>query len=222
MEPLAKVDFDLRLRLPSHALLVGASQSGKTRLALYLLSNPHLFEPKPQRILFYYDQFQESYLSAKASLAADHGIELLLYKGLTSLSLDSIEKLPGQTILLIDDFSEETSGSTEIARIATNGRHLNLSLWLVWHSLFSKHPASRIITQNVNYIFLLPSLRLESQLGTFGVQLGMKKRLLDAYRASRNDMTQDHRYLLVDLGPNTPDILRLRSQIDQSVQFCFP
>ena len=222
MEPRARLDFDLRIQLPGHALFVGATQSGKTRLCLHLLTNPQLFNPRPQRILFYYDQFQESYLAAKTTLANDHGIELLLYKGLSDLSLESMEKLPGQTVLLIDDFSEESSASTQIARIATNGRHLNLSLWLVWHSLFSKHSASRIISQNVHYFFFLPSLRLESQLKTFGAQLGMQKRLLAAYQSCRDDLSQDYRYLLVDVGPRTPPLLRLRTHIDEPVQFCFP
>lgn len=220
MEPKERIDADLCIGLPSHALFIGATLSGKTRLCLHLLRNPHLFHPKPQRILYHYDQFQESYMDAKNHLAKE-GIELLLYKGCSDITLDSIEKLPGQTILLIDDFSEETSSSNEIARIATNGRHKNLSLWLVWHSLFSKHAASRIICQNVRYFFFLPSLRLESQLRVFGSQLGMKNRLLHAY-ASCLEYSADHRYLVVDSGPLTPNILRLRSRIHcTDMQYCY-
>ena len=210
----------MRIQLPSHALFVGATQSGKTRLCLHLLTHPHLFNPKPQRILFHYDQFQDSYLQAKASLASQ-GIELLLYKGCSEINLDSVEKLPGQTILLIDDFSEETSSSSEIARIAINGRHKNLSLWLIWHSLFSKHAASRVICQNVRWFFFLPSLRLESQLRTFSSQLGMKARALWAFDKCQENIQEDHRYLMIDVGPSTPDIMRLRSNIHHPVQYCY-
>ena len=220
MEPHAKLDFDMRLRLPSHALFVGATQSGKTRLCLHLLANPHIFVPKPTRIIFHYDQMQSAYLEAKKKLSED-GIELLLYKGCSDVKLESYAKLPGQTILLIDDFSEETSSSKEIARIATNGRHLNLSLWLVWHSLFSKHAASRVICQNVQYYFFLPSLRLQSQLRTFGSQLGMKDRLLWAFHKCQEDLEQPYRYVLVDAGPMTPDIVRVRSGVGETNQFCF-
>lgn len=220
MEPQARLDFDARITLPSHALFVGATQSGKTRLCLHLLENLHLFEPRPIRIIFHYDQFQESYLETKQKLAKE-GVQLLLYKGFTDVRLDNIEKLDGQTILLIDDFSEETSSSKEIAHIATNGRHKNLSLWLVWHSLFCKHPESRRICQNIRWFFFLPSLRLESQLRSFGSQLGMKSRLLDAYAKCQEDLDEDHRYLLVDSGPRTPDILRLRSNIHKDVQYCY-
>ncbi len=220
MEPRARLSFDTRITLPSHALFVGATQSGKTRLCLHLLTNPHLFHPKPQRILFHYDQFQDSYLDAKARLAKQD-IELLLFKGCSGLSLDTIDKIPGQTILLIDDFSEETSSSQEIARIATNGRHQNISLWLVWHSLFSRHPASRVVCQNIRWFFFLPSLRLESQLRTFGAQLGMKSQLLWAFTKCQEDSDEPHRYLAVDVGPATPAIMRLRSGIHRDLQFCY-
>ena len=222
MEPRARLDFDARIQLPNHALFIGGTQSGKTRLCLKLLSEPQLFYPRPQRIVFHYDQFQDSYVETKTRLA-QMGIELLLFKGCEGISLDSFEKLPGHTILLIDDFSEETSSSREIARIATNGRHKNLSLWLVWHSLFSKHPVSRIIVQNVRFAFFLPSLRLESQLRTFGSQLGMKDALIWAYKhcVAGVDATDGYRYLLVDMGPATPSIMRLRSRIHTEIQSCF-
>lgn len=221
MEPRARLSFDARIQLPNHALFVGGTQSGKTRLCLRLLSDPLLFYPKPQRIIFHYDQFQEIYVEAKSRLAAMN-VELLLFKGCSDITLDSLDKLPGQTILLIDDFSEETSSSAEIARIATNGRHKNISLWLVWHSLFSKHPASRIVLQNIRFAFFLPSLRLESQLRTFGAQLGLRDALIWAYKQCVEDTPEDgYRYLLVDMGPSTPSIMRLRSRIHQELQSCF-
>lgn len=224
MEPNARLDFDARITLPNHALFVGGTQSGKTRLCLKLLSEPHLFHPRPQRIVFHYDQFQESYVETKAQLAKQ-GVELLLYKGCSDVNLDSFEKLSGQTILLIDDFSEETSSSKAIARIATNGRHKNLSLWLVWHSLFNGHSASRMIVQNVRFAFYLPSVRLESQLRTFGYQLGMKDALVSAYKVCIADDDESgnegYRYLLVDMGPTTPVIMRLRSRIHMPIQWCF-
>ena len=150
------------------------------------------------------------------------GVELLLFKGCSDINLDSFEKLAGQTILLIDDFSEETSSSKAIARIATNGRHKNLSLWLVWHSLFSGQSAARMIVQNVRFAFFLPSPRLGSQLRTFGYQLGMKTSLIWAYEYCVDSKPQDgYRYLLVDMGPSTSSIMRLRSRIHKNIQWCF-
>ena len=156
MEPTARISFDRRIQLPNHGLFVGASMSGKTRLLIHLIRNPHLFSPPPSRILFYYDQMQDTYMEAKRELE-QQGIELLLIKGIQGFAFHNFRKQPGQTLIIIDDFSEETSSSSECAKLATNGRHLNISLFLIWHSLFNRHPASRVICQNVRWFFFLPS-----------------------------------------------------------------
>ena len=218
MDPVMRVEFDMRIRLPVHALFVGASMSGKTRLVLHILSRPELLDPQPKTVIFYYDQLQKCYLEVK-SLLASKGITMHLRRG-HDVNLDDLPHNDHQTIVLIDDASEETAASKEIARIATNGRHKNISLWLIWHSLFTRHPTSRIISQNMGLFFFLPSLRLESQLRTLGAQLGMQKRLLTAYRRAV-ESDSDHRYLLLDLTPNVPPLLRLRSHIHQPVQYCY-
>ena len=238
VQPRAVLDFDMRLQLPNHALFVGASMSGKTRLATHLLTHPEVFADPPRTILLYYDQPQPAYAEAKRRLAVESGIDLQLRRG-SSVCLDSLPSFQHPAVLFIDDASEATASSDEIARIATNGRHKNISLWLVWHSLYSRHPASRIIAQNVSLFFFLPSLRLESQMRTFGCQLGMRDALLSAYHqcveeaataaAADPDDTREvvapvapsHRYLLVDLGPRTPKTLRLRTNVHLPRQFAF-
>ena len=222
MEAVAKLATDSRLELPAHALFVGSTSSGKTRLCLHFLTHPHLFLHPPQRILFYFDQLQESYLSAKRSLEA-RGIEMRLQRG-SDVDLDQIDALPGHTIVVIDDATEQTASSPQVARIFTNGRHKRISCWLMWHSLYHKYSASRLISQNAQLYFMLPSVRLESQLRTFGAQLGLKSRLLEAYAKCLEDCVEDkdgHRYLLVDLSPGTPSQLRLRSRVHLNPQCCY-
>ena len=221
-DPVTCLEFDPRIRLPAHALFVGASMSGKTRLVLHLLSKPELFHPLPKTIIFCYDQYQEAYRDVKTALGRDQQVDFQLIRG-HDVTLDTLPHHDHQTLLIIDDASEETAASPEIARIATNGRHKNISLWLIWHSLFTRHPTSRIISQNMGLYFLLPSLRLESQLRTLGSQLGMKNRLINAYKfCAEHDNECDQRYLMLDLSPSVPTLLRLRSHIHQPVQYCYP
>jgi hypothetical protein len=221
MEPQARLTFDMRLALPSNAIIAGATQSGKTTLCLKLLSNPRLFNPPPRKILFHYNQMQPAYLRAKQELAA-MGCQLHLKRGIEGLTLDSLENEPEPTILLIDDFSHETSSEMTIARIATNGRHKNISLWLIWHSLYNPQPASRLICQNTRYFFLLPSLRLEAQVKCLGSQLGLGSRVVDAFRSVVNDLDSKLRYVLLDAGPLVPDLMRVRSHIHcDAFQHCY-
>ena len=213
MDPLLEKEFDLRLQLPNHALFVGASMSGKTQLALrLLLASPDCLQPPPKTILFYYDQWQDEYESVKTTLAT-RGTTMVIRQGGGSLTLDELEKQPHQTLVVIDDASEETSSSADIAKIATNGRHKNISLWLIWHSLFSKHPASRVISQNVGYYFLMPSARLTSQIHSLDTQLRMRGALLSAYSRAIAQEDWQERYLLLDLATTTPAEFRLRSRV---------
>jgi hypothetical protein len=217
MDPMLEREFDLRLQLPNHALFVGASMSGKTQLVLRILASLEAcLTPVPRLILFYYDQHQEEYERLKRLLKAQ-GVEMLLRQGGGDLTLDDLEKRPEQTLVIVDDASEETASSAAIARITTNGRHKNLSLWLIWHSLYSRHPASRIIAQNVGYIFFLPSARLGSQIHSLDTQLRYNGALSGAYNEAMEEANRDDRYLLLDLATTTPNQLRLRSGITSAV-----
>ena len=105
-------------------------------------------------------------------------------------------------------------------RITTNGRHLNVSLWLCWHSIFGGEEA-KIIHQNVRWVFLLPSLRMESPVGTYGGQLGQRNRILEAYHMIQDDK-DEHRYLVIDSGPRTPRLLQVRSHLHLPIiQHCY-
>ena len=225
MDPLLEKTFDLRLQLPNHALFVGASMSGKTRLVLHLLDRLETLHPMPQTILFYYDQYQEQYGHLKQRLARQ-GIKISLLEG-SSFTLGAVEKKEHQTLVIIDDASEETASSSAIAKVTTNGRHKNLSLWLIWHSLYSKHAASRLITQNVGYMFLLPSVRMTSQIHTLDTQLRMKGALVSAYKQACDNSSPSgreetpHKYLLVDLSAQTPSELRLRTNVTEPIQVAF-
>ena len=195
--------------------------SGKSRLVLHLIRHAETcLHPLPRTILFLYDQYQEVYGQMKAEMAG-RGVEMILREG-SAITLAELEKKDHQTLVIIDDATEETASSNEIAKITTNGRHKNVSLWLIWHSLYSKHAASRLITQNVSYLFFLPSVRLTSQLHTLDSQLRYKGALLSAYRQATEDSTAEHRYLLLDLAPTTTQsIFRLRSDVTCDVQSLF-
>lgn len=195
--------------------------SGKTRLALQLISHPENFVEPPKLVIIYYAEMQAMYNDVKEKLTKQ-GIEVRLKRG-HAVTLDEFSHAPHQTLIILDDAFEETAASTEIARLTTTGRHRNVSVWLCWQSLFSRHANSRIISQNMGLYFFLPSMRLESQLRTFGAQLGMQQRLLAAYKLCINDEPEKSNYphILVDLSPNVPDIMRVRSHVHQTVQYCY-
>ena len=226
-EPLplpVSTEFDLRLQLPNHALFVGPSMSGKTRLALSLLEQaPNCLHPVPDSVHIFYDQWQEQYRTTQTRLEA-MGVEVKISPGGGSLTLSDFPPATPHrhTLVLIDDAGDETAASSEIARIFTNGRHKNLSLWLLWHTLFSKHPPGRTIAQNAAYQFFLPGPRLGSQIHSLDTQLAYHGDLSAAYRVTLEEVNWTRRHLLLDLTPTTPEAFRLRSQVsDPHIQLIF-
>ena len=223
-EPCAVIDdFDGGLSLPgAHSLFVGSSGSGKTSLILHFLLNPTLINPPPRHVYLHYDSMQTAYMEAKRQLES-RGISLYLIRGMDGISLNTYKHDDGgQTLVIFDDLSLQTSSSAAIASMVTNARHANVTIWLAWHALYFKSPESRLISQNVSYIFLLPSPRLESQLGVLGSQLGMRQKLKEAFQlATEGGGGERSSYLLIDLNPKTPAKLRLRSHITQVPQYCY-
>ncbi len=219
MEAFASLDIEHGLCLPNHALFIGQTMSGKTSLLMELLQNPQCFNPPPGDIYLYYSQWQEGYESLEESLAAQ-GIRLHLRQG-SQLTLDDIQAKETQSIYIIDDATEETASSDDIAKITTDARHKNASLYLLWHMLYTRHPASRTIASNTAYYFFLPSVRLTSQLKTLDTHLGYKGKLVEAYKMAIRD-AGDFRYLFANLAPYCDERLRLKSQVhDTEHQFVF-
>lgn len=215
-----RISFDVRLQLPSQMLICGQSGAGKSFLFSHLVTNPHIFHPRPSKVHLFYDMFQDNYLNVKHTLE-EQGIEMTLTKGCEGVTVDSFDKTDGETIVIFDDFTEFTASSAEITRLICTGRHKHLSVLLVWHSLFTRHANSRIILANVHYLFFVPSFRLESQLARYGQQMGMAKLLVWAYRKCSEDKQTDIRYLMLDTHPNTPLVMRLRSNVHKAIQYCY-
>ncbi len=121
----------------------------------------------------------------------------------------------GQTLIIIDDNSISAASSKEVAQVFTMARHKNCSIVLLLHFIFGPWPNSRIISANTSYFFLLKSPRMTQQVNTLGSQLGKRDELVSAYaQASR----RPYGYVLVDLCTNTPDHLRIRSDIVEEIK----
>ena len=84
----------------------------------------------------------------------------------------------------------------------------------ITQNLFQQSKSSRTISLNAHYLVLFQSPRDKMQIKVLANQL-QAPHMIHAF----NDATSTpHGYLLVDLKPNVPDYLRLRTQIFQN---CF-
>jgi hypothetical protein len=211
------------LNLPGSCLVVGATGSGKSLLVAHLLEQD-CFSPRPAYVDIYFAEFQAQYAKLQSTLQA-RGVQVQLHQGsevrlsdYPQLTLDQGDSASAQRIILIDDAGQSIASNTDIAKVVTQGRHRGLSLIATLHSLFYGSQANlRLISANVSYFLLLPSLRLQGQVQILDRQLQMQGRLYDAFLSvceeGRTEANGGFAYLLLDVTNECSKLLRIRTNL---------
>ncbi|KAK6189087.1 hypothetical protein SNE40_002192 [Patella caerulea] len=189
--------MDVTFKHPFTMLVSGPTGVGKTVFVQKFLQAP-LFDVPPQRIVWAYGEWQESY----------DRFPYTYVKGLTDID-DVMSQVKGPQVLVVDDLMGE---DTEILQkwFTKKSHHHDTSVIYIVQNLFDKQ--QRTISLNAHYLVLFKNPRDASQIGVLARQMypSRSKYMQEAYE----DATSTPRsYLLVDLKPDTPEALRLRSNI---------
>ena len=161
------------------------------------------FDPEPSRIILCYKKFQPAY----EKLLSRRDVQLV--QGCKGYTLS-----PGtRTLLILDDFSEESEQVGLGDLFSVQSHHMNTSVFYVCHNLFLQTKAYRLASLNAHYYVLFKSIRGSGQVGTLARQLfvgdkGKGQRLVRAYTSATSEPFS---YIVIDLHPTTPDPLRLRT-----------
>ncbi len=195
------VYFDLRFHHPSTFMVVGPSQSGKTRFIVKLIrSASHMIDNSPERIIWCYGIHQpELFHELRDVVEFVEGIP-------------KADMLDGRrTLMIIDDLMSETD--RRVTDLFTKGsHHKNVSVIYVSQNLYNKGKENRTISLNTHYLILFKNPRDASQILHLGKQIFPQK--AKYFSESFADATsQPYGYLLVDLKTTTPDELRLRAAV---------
>ena len=205
--------FDLRFHPNSTYVIAGASGCGKTTWVVNVLFNANeLFaEPKcMQNVCYYYNQWQTAFNDIRSSNAVTHWLNELP-------TVDSVKELctpfigRGGSVLIIDDFQNQiTKDVQEI--FTTLSHHLELTVFLLGQNIFSKNKFFRDISLNSKYICLFKSPRDQLQIVSFARQFQPNN---SAYviQSFREATKRPYSYMLFDLHQETPDFLRIKSNI---------
>ena len=177
----------------------GPSCCGKTELIFNMLLND-TFSPKFQAIFYFYQYDQPKFQSLERKL----NIQFTKFS-----SFDLISDLEN-CLLVFDDSCEEIFNDKEFSKLATAGRHKNLSVIYVKHNLFQQSKWSGTIDLNTTHIILFKSPRDVQQISLIGRQLNNTQFLKDSYELATK---QPFRHLLIDLDPKTSEALRYCSNI---------
>ena len=204
--------YDLKhcqFKHPSNTLIVGMSGSGKTQLMFRILKNYKLLfnnlNKSDIKILWCYGQMHNLI-----------GVQLN-----DSIKIEYIEGIPTDDILnrikpdmiIIDDLLNEMNARKDFENIfIKKSHHLNISVFFLVQNLFYNSKSMRTISLNCHYIILMKNPRDKTQILNLGRQIypGNLKFLIESY----NDATEyAYGYILIDLSPQTPELLRIRSRI---------
>ena len=171
----------------------------KNRAYFQNVTRKHFFSKVPLDFFFYQHE-QPKFKSLEAKL----NIQFTKFSG-----FDLISELEN-CLLVFDDSSEEIFNDKEFSKLATAGRHKNISVIYVKHNLFQQSKWSRTIDLNTTHIILFKSPRDIQQIGLIGRQLNNTQFLKDCYELATK---QPFGHLLIDLDPKTSDVLRYCSNI---------
>jgi hypothetical protein len=192
----------LPFKHPFTGICSGPTGCGKTELMKNILLNiDKMMEPPPQKIIWYYAEYQPKLETALRTLVE-------FREGIPDVSEFQGNK---RVLLIIDDCMSECS--SEITKLFTKGsHHRNISVWFIVQNFFHQNKELRTITLNAHYIILFKNPRDKQQVKVLARQMYARdsKDMEDAFTMATSE---PHGYLLVDLKQDTPDNLRMRSKI---------
>lgn len=194
--------MDPRWKHPFTCVVAGPTSCGKTQfVARFIRHLEEMVTPAPQRVLWFYGEWQEAYAALRRP-------NLQFVEGVPDANLLDAGV---RSLVVIDDLLAETD--SRVTNLFTRGsHHRNCSVVYITQNLFDKNKENRTITLNAHYMVLFKSPRDAMQVQHLARQMypGGSAFMRDAFRDATG---RPYTYLLVDLRPDTPEEMRLRSNI---------
>lgn len=187
---------------PCRIICSGASMSGKTTFLFRLIDNmSKIFHPVPKRIVYFYGSWQEIFNQYENKIEFIEGLP----------SLDKIGDTEGGVFMLVDDLFLECG--IELANFFTKySHHHKITIAFLTQQLFYQSKYSRTISLNADILVLFKSVRDQLSISYLAQQMYPKKSsfLVDCYRKATKE---PYSYILINLQPTYPDILRVQTNI---------
>lgn len=169
--------------------------------------------PSPERILWLYKRWQPLYDVIKSTVYPSvefmQGIPL-------DLDQDSFIHPRTRNLVILDDLMSTASKDSRINELFTEGsHHRNLSVIAINQNLYyNKDPTQR---RNCHYMVLFNNPVDKQQIMTLSRQM-YPENSQHLLRHFKEATSKPYGYLLVDLKPTTPEHLRMRTDIMNSIK----
>jgi GTPase SAR1 family protein len=190
---------------PFTCLVSGPTGSGKTILVRRILKNfktlIHNLNEPIIKVIWSYGQWQPL-INIPIS-------DNVIIKYVNAIPSDNLINEFKPNIIVFDDMMNEIDKKMENYFIK-KGHHLNISVLFLVQNLFFK--SLRTISLNSHYIIIMKNPRDGAQIMSLSKQIfpNSPKLLTEAYYDSTR---HPYGYVLIDLTPDTPEAIRLRTRI---------
>ena len=196
--------MDVRFKVPANFYISGQSQSGKSYLVRKLLRHLNeLFHPVPTKVIYCYGEYQKEFDEL-------HGVDFV--EGFPE-DLNQLTRGHEQTLLVLDDLMSECSKDQRVSDLFTRGsHHKGISAFYLTQNLFPPGKLSRTISLNSHYFIVFKNPRDSLGIATLAKQMFPRRSryLMESF----HDATKKpFSYLLIDCHPQTPENIRLRTNI---------
>ena len=195
---------------PFTCIVAGCTQSGKTVWVKSLLENAQkTISPAPQRIIWCYGQWQQSYFDMLKTVP-----EIEFNKGIPD-DIDNTDYLDvsQRNLIVLVDLMAQSGKDKRISDLFTKGsHHRNLSIIYIVQNIFHQGKEMRNISLNAHYIVLFKSPRDKQQISMPARQVD-PGRVQEFMRSYEDATSRPHGYLMLDLKPTTSDQDRLKTNI---------
>lgn len=191
-----------QLITPFTAVIAGPTSCGKSYFVRDLIKyKREMFSTVPDKIVWFYGIYQPMYDEIS-------GVNFI--EGLPSHYQDY---LGTSTLFIIDDLMSECGSDKRLTNLFSRGsHHLNISIIFITQNFFHKGKEMRDITLNAHYLLLCKNRRDMSQITHLGKQIFPRN--VKFFQEVYDDATRKpYSYLFVDLKSETPEHMRLRTQI---------
>lgn len=191
-------------------VVAGPSKSGKTEFVKKLVENTHWISPSPEKIIWCYREWQPAYESLQ------HRVKFI--RNIPEDDEKLVADIETRHLLIFDDMMGGRAIESIVDWFTRKAHHRNTGVIYITRNVFNRAAQHRTISLNAHYLVLFKNPRDKSQIVVLSRQLDMPH-LISAY----HDATRiPHGYLIVDLSPQTPDELRLRSHMFQTLTVYMP
>ena len=209
-------------RHPSNILLVGPTGAGKTQFLLKALE-AKLFQPPPTRIVWVYAEWQPAYDTVQGMSRVGSLPKVEFVKDETDWAgiYESLQPSDRNLLVLDDQMTETKADASSFANIFTKGsHHRSITVVFLIQNLFEKGGALRTVNLNSQYIVLFKNPRDKRQISVLAQQMEPRNSrfIQDAF----SDATaKPHGYLVFDLRQETPEELRLITNVDSEAPIVY-